>query len=566
MTQEERLAQAAIIEEHNSRSLNRWEEAEKRRQEEQKARLDALKNRQLDGPVITYWSGPGVWINDKLKQVGKSRLVEVIEAERDGKSKITSELQPEAVDIVIDETTSEQKPTDTVATTDNQENKEQPQSADVVMGDTSSEPKVNDSTAMVENQEPKEPKELKEQGEAVDQDIVMNDAPSEPKTTDAIATAEIHELNEQGDTTAPPDTVNSSDVMEKSEDTKLEKTGNTAESVPTSEKTPPLDGTENGVLSSNDKTESASQIEKPTSKTPEATVLDNEANTEPKDSHQSPTDQPTDQPTATLNSTSTPPALNDTASSLQPPLTTAVSEEVTGDTVATTQENLLNSEAPAMENKPAPTPIRTVALRSLVTLNSFPNLSRHSTRIHHSPPHQDSPTVEKHTARSSRAQDRDVAHLLRALFSVPPPSLDPNQAPPPPSSTNDDDDDDDWATATNNQKQPFAPYDPLIPASGGPRHSTRYLSKRATPCPITGSVARYRDPVTGLPYANAPAFRMLRAVAMEGHGVWSGLLQAWVGEDRRAKGVPSEGWDGTVELKAGDGDGAADKEDGIEAK
>jgi vacuolar protein sorting-associated protein 72 len=462
------------------------------------------------------------------------------------------------VDIVIDDTPSEQKANDTVATTDNQENKEQAQSADVVMGDTLSEPKVNDATATIENQEPKESMEPKEQEEAVDQDIVMNDAPSEPKANDPIATAEIHELNEQGDTTALPDAVNSSDVMEISEDTKLEKTGNTAESVPTSEKTPPLDGTENGVLSSNDKTESASQIEKPTSKTPEATVLDNEANTEPKDSHQSPTDQPTDQPTATLNSTSTPPALNDTASSLQPPLTTAVSEEVTGDTIAATEENLLNSEAPAMENEPVPPPIRTVALRSLVTLNSFPNLSRHSTRIHHSPPHQDSPTVEKHTARSSRAQDRDVAHLLRAIFSVPPPSLDPNQAPP--SST------DDSATATDNQKQPFAPYDPLIPASGGPRHSTRYLSKRATPCPITGSVARYRDPVTGLPYANAPAFRMLRAVAMDGHGVWSGLLQAWVGEDRRAKGVPSEVWEGTVELKAGDENGAADKEDGIKAK
>ncbi|KAG5959623.1 hypothetical protein E4U58_004902 [Claviceps cyperi] len=61
MTQEERLAEAAIVEERNSKSLNRWEEAEKQREQERKAKLAALNQRTLRGPFITFWSGKGQW-------------------------------------------------------------------------------------------------------------------------------------------------------------------------------------------------------------------------------------------------------------------------------------------------------------------------------------------------------------------------------------------------------------------------------------------------------------------------------------------------------------------------
>lgn len=57
MTQEERLREAAIVEKRNSKSLNRWEVAEKQREEERRAKLAALQNRTLKGPVITFWSG-----------------------------------------------------------------------------------------------------------------------------------------------------------------------------------------------------------------------------------------------------------------------------------------------------------------------------------------------------------------------------------------------------------------------------------------------------------------------------------------------------------------------------
>jgi vacuolar protein sorting-associated protein 72 len=78
MTQEQRLEEAARIERINSKSLNRWETAEKQRQEEQKARLAALKNHRLEGPIISYYSGPALWVNDRLKVVGKGALVQEV--------------------------------------------------------------------------------------------------------------------------------------------------------------------------------------------------------------------------------------------------------------------------------------------------------------------------------------------------------------------------------------------------------------------------------------------------------------------------------------------------------
>ncbi|KAF2400668.1 YL1-domain-containing protein [Trichodelitschia bisporula] len=73
LTQADRLAAAAATERQNAKSLNKWEETERRRVEEQRARLAALKNRKLEGPVITYWSGQAVWRGDTLVWVGKPR-------------------------------------------------------------------------------------------------------------------------------------------------------------------------------------------------------------------------------------------------------------------------------------------------------------------------------------------------------------------------------------------------------------------------------------------------------------------------------------------------------------
>lgn len=92
MTQAERLDEAAKTERKNAKSLNRWEEAERKRSEEQKAKLEALHNRQLTGPVISAWSGIARWINGKVFQTG---VREIRSAGHKERSILASKGQPE---------------------------------------------------------------------------------------------------------------------------------------------------------------------------------------------------------------------------------------------------------------------------------------------------------------------------------------------------------------------------------------------------------------------------------------------------------------------------------------
>ena len=61
MTQADRLAEAGKNERRNAKSLNRWEAQEARRLEEQAAKLAALKDRKLNGAVITLHSSAHVY-------------------------------------------------------------------------------------------------------------------------------------------------------------------------------------------------------------------------------------------------------------------------------------------------------------------------------------------------------------------------------------------------------------------------------------------------------------------------------------------------------------------------
>ncbi|KAI5289430.1 hypothetical protein KEM54_003873, partial [Ascosphaera aggregata] len=74
MTQAERLEEAERTERLNSKSLNRWEEMERKRIEEQQERLRALQDRRLEGAVFTYWSGPAKWVDGKLVKIGVTEV------------------------------------------------------------------------------------------------------------------------------------------------------------------------------------------------------------------------------------------------------------------------------------------------------------------------------------------------------------------------------------------------------------------------------------------------------------------------------------------------------------
>ncbi|KAG0160273.1 hypothetical protein PDIDSM_7800 [Penicillium digitatum] len=96
MPQEDHLAEAARVERLNSKSLNRWELSEKRKADERRARIEALTNRRLDGPVISYWSGVATWTNGRLTRVGKIDIKPKADKEESRKRKKEKEDKEKA--------------------------------------------------------------------------------------------------------------------------------------------------------------------------------------------------------------------------------------------------------------------------------------------------------------------------------------------------------------------------------------------------------------------------------------------------------------------------------------
>lgn len=145
MTQAERLAEAERVERINSKSLNRWEEMEKKKAEEQRAKLEALQNRRLEGPVMSWWSGLATWVNGRLTRVGKVDIQQKPEKEEkeskrkkkveekdkaEDKSKADDQGKPEAKEKPEEQAPADGKanPEETV-TTENKSKEENTQKA-----------------------------------------------------------------------------------------------------------------------------------------------------------------------------------------------------------------------------------------------------------------------------------------------------------------------------------------------------------------------------------------------------------------------------------------------------
>ncbi|KNG88368.1 putative signal transducer [Aspergillus nomiae NRRL 13137] len=120
MTQAERLAEAERVERQNSKSLNRWEEMERRKAEERKAKIEALQNRRLEGPVMSYWSGVATWVDGRLTRLGKVDITPKVEKEDntrkkskkpDKEGKATTEQKPADVSTTSSATTQPVPPT-----------------------------------------------------------------------------------------------------------------------------------------------------------------------------------------------------------------------------------------------------------------------------------------------------------------------------------------------------------------------------------------------------------------------------------------------------------------------
>jgi vacuolar protein sorting-associated protein 72 len=91
LTQEERFAKAARIEKETAREFGRWEREEAERQRIRDEQLAAKRRRNIEGPVIQFWSGSVIWEGDKIKvkrvhQNGKVEEVKEEDEVKDGKA------------------------------------------------------------------------------------------------------------------------------------------------------------------------------------------------------------------------------------------------------------------------------------------------------------------------------------------------------------------------------------------------------------------------------------------------------------------------------------------------
>ena len=251
MTQEERLAEAAKIERRNAKSYNRWESKEKERAEEQAAKLAAMRNRKLDGPVIGYWSGVARWtgprsaveeVTDTSNEVAvapkkrgrksKIELEEMAARQRLVESNATSQLsavgvqpesqtslsaptqqiqQPEAqVDVlpvvVSNDSTSNQMLEGIRDYVSEHENTPQASTPQEAIEATDMEAEVGDSTQMTNGEESKEPMEIDDPHGSEKQDQVdkLGTAPTKTTINETDGREESVKQPEVEEITTPP--------------------------------------------------------------------------------------------------------------------------------------------------------------------------------------------------------------------------------------------------------------------------------------------------------------------------------------------------------------------------
>ena len=131
MTQADRLAEAEKVEKKNAKSLNRWETMEKKRAEEQAAKLAALHNRKLEGPVVSWWSGVAKWLGPKLIMVGPKETN--IEPAPEGKKR---GRKPKSYYEALEASKEAENETSSVGTPRDQTNTPAPSEAAVISGIT----------------------------------------------------------------------------------------------------------------------------------------------------------------------------------------------------------------------------------------------------------------------------------------------------------------------------------------------------------------------------------------------------------------------------------------------
>ncbi|KAI4637982.1 hypothetical protein J4E83_000803 [Alternaria metachromatica] len=419
LTQAERLAEAARNERINKKTLHRWEEAEEARAAERQAKIDALKNRQIDGPFYRYYSGPGIWVDDKLKYTGKDApSLEHLE------EKLNKE-------VAAAETSTQSEPTQLpVQAPDNHADNSQPSFPS--LDQFSSSTHISSIPATMPPQEDNSQQQPWTAAASQGGDVFMGSFGMQHPSTVMFA---------------PP-----------SQDSFLYGIDQYAQD----QQSQPMHGNE-----------------LPPFPFTESSTFQNQQH------------QPSDAQTALFNQ-------------LHPSL-----PQQNGDSAIGPQALLAQFQKPALPPQPPRRKVIRRALRNLLILSNFPNL--------------EAPPTSSSRARTAASllKEKDKSALVQlytALFNWTP------------------------AEAANYIQQTLiAPPKPPRKNAAPKAEPEIVLKPGQKLCPITNTIARYRDPETGIAYRDARAFGVLRGVVGGGF-VWSGDLGCYVGG--RAKPLESMGGKG----------------------
>ena len=424
LTQADRLAEAGRIERRNAKSLNRWEATEKKRAEEQAAKLAALKNRKLEGAVLTWWSGKAKWRGPRILEVGHQALIPIIdpsEPKKRGRKTNAYHAQMAALrtggeSVVVRSTSPTQQSRSSQYASHEQQPALQSQTPQPSQPSHMTPPPTGSGPAVPPGSGPSFLSGIHD---------FANMQAENTGTTDTGPTS-------PGSTTAP--------VSEQSQDQEMADESSTATSP--------------------------------------APFL-----------------------SATSHAHTYPPRLN-----FDP----------------------LRPDTPTLHRPPAPSPLSVISYPATLPIPGQPEPPA---------PYQQPPTD----------------HLPQPPLSVSypyvsqPSTLQPSQSPPPPpplpAPVEEGYTTKNMLILNDFEDLPSSTQDSYSFLSA-PKRQAKLVQHRPELCPITMQLARYRDPVTGIGYANMQAYKVLKELKDHKYA-WSAMLGCYVGKDGAAvaRGVP-EGWPG----------------------
>lgn len=499
MTQAERLAEAERVERLNSKSLNRWEEMEKRKAEERKAKIEALQNRRLEGPVMSYWSGIATWTNGRLTRIGKIDVVPKPEKEENARKKSKKADKEE-------KNAPEQKPAPDAATgataqststppnpqtlTDSLKSTEEAstQSKDQVQQNSEAPEEGSKPENTTGTAEATTPTSAPDQPSTPAPDAAGKEATPKPDSGGIVEEESVAETPSAVDNEPPKEEKLASPVAEDvPEGAPKDSTPITSADAPKNEATAPSSEQPAGEPT-------PMEIDKESTPASAAAPPVAEVPTEAKEKSDEGTKGPVSEPTADAQ-----PAQQKTSET---------KENVDMGTKELSPKSQLPAPSTQAETPTPSTP--TVADAAAPTTQSGDQLTPAQQAIEKSEVHTDQPGVPKEEEPQPQVPQappviEQTGRNLTVLENF------------------------DEKTA---QSREFSIY---FNAKKPPR-----LTKISSSlCVITSLPSRYRDPETSLPFANAYAYHQIREAVAQKY-TWSGMLGCYVGPAGvAAKGVPA---------------------------